>query len=198
MLDEFDEEVLSILKQFNTGEDIIDNIDANNTPVSEQLDDAITQADGFVDEHKGLLKQLTDLREKRAIKNGNSKCSVCGNVQFETSSGLTCKNGHGGAPPAVAEAQPETVDLVHECKYVCYSDINETVFSAHEDFDVSDFEEQLGTMATWGNANRSMVCLRDFCDAIRAVDGTSYEEACEIVEKVGKIVPYDVYIDMEN
>ena len=25
-------------------------------------------------------------------------CSVCGEGQFETPSGLTCKNGHGGAP----------------------------------------------------------------------------------------------------
>lgn len=27
-------------------------------------------------------------------------CSECGMPQFETPSGLTCKNGHGGAPTA--------------------------------------------------------------------------------------------------
>lgn len=196
MLEDYDEEVLSILKQFNTGEDIIDNIDANNTPVGEQLNEAILQADGFVDEHKGLLKQLTDLRDKRAVQRGNTKCSVCGEVQFETSSGTTCKNGHGGAPPA--DEPPETVELIQSCRYVCYSDINETVFSTNDNFDTDEFEEQLGTMATWGNANRSMICLRDFCDAIRAMDCLIEEETDDLVEKVSRIVPYDVYIDMEN
>lgn len=33
-------------------------------------------------------------------------CSVCGSPQFETPSGVTCKNGHGGAP---ATAQPDDV-----------------------------------------------------------------------------------------
>jgi hypothetical protein len=28
-------------------------------------------------------------------------CSVCGTRQFDTVSGATCKNGHGGAPPAI-------------------------------------------------------------------------------------------------
>ena len=29
-----------------------------------------------------------------------TKCSVCGEAQFETTSGITCQNGHGGAPAA--------------------------------------------------------------------------------------------------
>lgn len=28
----------------------------------------------------------------------NTRCAVCGSSQFRTSSGITCKNGHGGAP----------------------------------------------------------------------------------------------------
>jgi len=30
-------------------------------------------------------------------------CRICGNPQFHTSSGMTCKNGHGGAPADLAE-----------------------------------------------------------------------------------------------
>jgi hypothetical protein len=36
------------------------------------------------------------------------KCSVCGEPQFETPHGTTCKNGHGGAPGAPSE--PDTVE----------------------------------------------------------------------------------------
>lgn len=34
------------------------------------------------------------------IRNKNAKtlCLLCGEPQFETPSGITCKNGHGGAP----------------------------------------------------------------------------------------------------
>lgn len=30
----------------------------------------------------------------------NTTCSVCGEMQWTSPSGVTCKNGHGGAPPA--------------------------------------------------------------------------------------------------
>ena len=31
-------------------------------------------------------------------KNAKTLCSLCREPQFETPSGITCKNGHGGAP----------------------------------------------------------------------------------------------------
>jgi hypothetical protein len=38
-----------------------------------------------------------------------TKCSVCGEPQFETTSGDSCKNGHGGAEPEKpSEPQPKT------------------------------------------------------------------------------------------
>jgi hypothetical protein len=194
--EDFDDEVMEILRQFNTGDDILDNLDANNTPIPEQLNEAILAAESFLDTHKDMLKRLTDLREKRAIQQGSPKCSICGEVQMETSSGPVCKNGHGGAPPA--DEPPDTVEMISSCRYVCYSDITEHVFSTNDNFDGTEFEEQLGTKVTWGNANRTLVSLRDFCDAIRAMDCLIEEETDDLVEKVSKIVPYDVYIDMEN
>lgn len=187
---------MDVLRQFNAGEDILDNLDANDVPVAEQLTEAINYAESVLETDKAMLKQLTDLREKRAIQRGNPKCGVCGEVQIETSSGPVCKNGHGGAPPA--DVPPDTVEFINSCRYVSYSDIKEHVFSAFEDFDTDEFEEILGNRATWGNNSMSMVNLRDFCDSIREVGTTTDEEAEEIVLKVGKIVPYDVFIEMES
>lgn len=194
--DDFDDDVLEILRQFNSGDDILDNLDANDTPVAEQLNEAIIGAESCLETHQDMLNQLKALREKRAIQQGNPKCSVCGEVQIETSSGPVCKNGHGGAPPA--DVPPDSVEFINSCRYVSYSDIKEQVFSAFEDFDVDEFEQHLGTRANWGSNSMSMVNLRDFCDSIREVGTTTDEEAEEIVLKVGKIVPYDVFIEMES
>jgi hypothetical protein len=194
--DDFDDDVMEILRQFNAGEDILDNLDANDTPVEEQLNEAILGAESCLETHQDMLNQLKALREKRAVQRGNPKCSICGEVQIETNSGPVCKNGHGGAPPA--DEPPEAVDVIQSCRYVDYSDITERVFSECDDFDGAEFEDQLSNHVTWGNANRTLVCLRDFCDSIRAMDCLTSEQADEIVEKVAKLVPYDVYIDMEN
>lgn len=62
-----------------------------------------------------LQKHLKDLeddiawKQRRVIKlrrmlsetveDTDTTCSVCGSRQFNTTSGVTCPNGHGGAPP---------------------------------------------------------------------------------------------------
>lgn len=35
--------------------------------------------------------------EERVLTTTNKRCAECGEPQFDTPSGLTCKNGHGGA-----------------------------------------------------------------------------------------------------
>lgn len=40
-----------------------------------------------------------------------TKCSVCKEPQYQTPSGDTCKNGHGGAPALVEETSEEPDDL---------------------------------------------------------------------------------------
>ena len=42
---------------------------------------------------------LLDPPKDEPIKLTGTKCSVCGKMQFETLSGVTCANGHGGADP---------------------------------------------------------------------------------------------------
>lgn len=54
--------------------------------------------------HEGLLSVAVDKLEvarRKALLSpdyGLRTCSVCGEPQFETPSGITCENGHGGAP----------------------------------------------------------------------------------------------------
>lgn len=49
----------------------------------------------------GYAARTVDWRRESNEKYGaGTKCSVCGEPQYETPSGVTCKNGHGGADPA--------------------------------------------------------------------------------------------------
>ena len=47
-----------------------------------------------------LLQKTRDVATRRvaAAHRRGSVCSVCNEPQFTTTSGLVCKNGHGGAP----------------------------------------------------------------------------------------------------
>lgn len=93
---------------------------------------------------------------------------------------------------------PEPDNFVQTCRFVDYSDIKEQVFDQDETkLDTDEFEELLGKQITWGGNNRTLVSLTIFCDTIRAC-ATTEEEDTAIVDAVGKIVPYNAYIDMEN
>jgi hypothetical protein len=88
---------------------------------------------------------------------------------------------------------------VQTCKYVCFSTICEEVFTKdhNDDFDAEEFAGLLGNSLGWGDANRTMVSLSRFCDCVRSV--TLDAERCEaICQEISKIVPHDVYIDMES
>ena len=59
-------------------------------------------------EHTGrfceeLTRMIEELRPRRAVAVAVSRCSVCEEPQYETPSGLTCQNGHGGAPSLISE-----------------------------------------------------------------------------------------------
>lgn len=44
-------------------------------------------------EYEALSEQFADKVPRFALK-----CSVCQELQFDTPSGMVCRNGHGGAP----------------------------------------------------------------------------------------------------
>lgn len=50
-------------------------------------------------EHKVVKAKMVSNDEPEAKRWTDSICSVCGAQQYVVSSGITCTNGHGGAPP---------------------------------------------------------------------------------------------------
>jgi hypothetical protein len=46
----------------------------------------------------GSVPELLKPHEE-AFKHVGTRCSICLEPQYKTPSGVTCKNGHGGAPP---------------------------------------------------------------------------------------------------
>ncbi len=46
----------------------------------------------------GVTSYFTSSGQKPPLKTTGKHCSVCGSEQYTTPAGLTCKNGHGGAP----------------------------------------------------------------------------------------------------
>lgn len=45
-----------------------------------------------------LVSQIKSVLKREDFPFENKKCSVCGKNQFKTPSGVSCINGHGGAP----------------------------------------------------------------------------------------------------
>ncbi|MDD9148133.1 hypothetical protein OYT88_06175 [Sporolactobacillus sp. CQH2019] len=60
------------------------------------------KTESFPPEEKPLQHPDEDPKPKYT----GTKCSVCGELQFDTPSGISCKNGHGGAAPATETAEP--------------------------------------------------------------------------------------------
>ena len=56
------------------------------------------------------------LSEDKSVKYTGSKCSECGEPQFESPSGITCVNGHGGAESQGEQTQNEEVQEPKEEK----------------------------------------------------------------------------------
>lgn len=60
----------------------------------------VKKALGKLPGEQGILGKTTTMMIVDEIGKLNTTCSVCGEPQFNTPSGDTCKNGHGGAPPS--------------------------------------------------------------------------------------------------
>lgn len=56
------------------------------------------------------------LSEDKSVKCTGTKCSECGEAQFESPSGITCVNGHGGVEPQGEQSQNEEVQEPKEEK----------------------------------------------------------------------------------
>lgn len=52
------------------------------------------------------LHTLDGFKPPPDVVPNNTKCSVCGQPQSKTPSGLVCANGHGGAPPLEDDENP--------------------------------------------------------------------------------------------
>ncbi len=76
----------------------------------------------------------------------NTKCSICGESQYTTPSGNTCKNGHGGAPPPIQKS---------------------TVPSSTQSATKKGYPECYGT-AVFGEGNKKcIVCSKSFdCEEV--------------------------------
>lgn len=73
------------------------------------------------DDHRGgeskIAKSIVKDPDVFVSENTGTKCSVCGEQQFTSPGGVTCKNGHGGADPAPeAEETSNKEDPVPEPK----------------------------------------------------------------------------------
>lgn len=55
--------------------------------------------------------EMSDLVQEALSGELNERCSVCGEPQFESPSGVVCSNGHGGAPAAEQERMPTVEEL---------------------------------------------------------------------------------------
>ena len=71
-----------------------------NEPAEPDWDDSVYQI--TVSEREAYDRDL----ERRGFNLLETECSVCGGIQFDTPSGVSCANGHGGAP-----GRPKSVSI---------------------------------------------------------------------------------------
>jgi hypothetical protein len=70
---------------------------------------------------KGLNAGRAGGREPGSSVPLSTRCAVCGDPQFETPGGVTCKNGHGGADPIrCPDVKPGELDCGRESCDKCY------------------------------------------------------------------------------
>ncbi len=86
--------------------------------------------------------------------------------------------------------------LKQTCTFIAYCDLVDNAFSESQSGFILDALNN--SEISFGENNRTMVSLRRMCDIIRKVDDFTENEADEICSRLGKLLKYDEYIDVEN
>ena len=83
------------------------------------------------DDHRGgeskIAKSIVKDPDVFVSENTGTKCSVCGEQQFTSPGGVTCKNGHGGADPAPETEDPAPEPKDEEAPWVSMEDVRALV-----------------------------------------------------------------------